>query len=88
MNSIALTPTGNTEDGHLVCSRWLGSDECPARTKSRRTRIKEHRAKRNRKRFYVVIDGVERARDIGVRPAFVLLHLPNGAYQPRPTELP
>lgn len=42
-------------------------DEPPARKKTRRNRIKESRAKRNRRRFYVVTpDGKERARDTGV----------------------
>lgn len=39
----------------------------PIRAKSRRTRIKEHRAKRNRRRFYVIIGGEERARDSATR---------------------
>lgn len=57
----------------------FGSEDelAPARTKSKRTRIKEHRAKRNRRRFYVVIDGKERARDTGVRQPFTILPLPN-----------
>ena len=37
------------------------------RIKSKRTRIKEHRAKRNRRRFYVNTGKDERARDTGVR---------------------
>ena len=40
----------------------------PIRMKSRRTRIKEHRPKRDRKRFYEVIGGgEERARSSKVR---------------------
>lgn len=39
----------------------------PPRAKSKRTRIKERRAKRNRRRFYVITpDGKERSRDTGV----------------------
>jgi len=42
--------------------------EIPTRPKSRRTRIKEHRAKRRRRRFYVCLpDGKTRARKTGVR---------------------
>lgn len=37
------------------------------RTKTRRDRIKSHRAKRNRRRFYAIIDGKERARKSKVR---------------------
>jgi hypothetical protein len=38
-------------------------DEVKFRSKSKRTRIKEHRSKRNRKRFYTITsDGKERAR--------------------------
>jgi hypothetical protein len=39
----------------------------PSRLKSRRTRIKEHRAKRNRKRFYITLDNKTRARKTGVK---------------------
>lgn len=42
------------------------------RIKSKRNRIKEHRAKRDRRRFYEIINGKERARDTGVR---------NGSYK-------
>ena len=43
-------------------------DITPApRTKTKRDRIKLHRAKRNRRRFYVIINGEERARDTRVR---------------------
>lgn len=41
--------------------------DIPIRAKSKRTRIKEHRAKRNRKRFYTIVGNKERARDIGVK---------------------
>jgi len=51
----------------LAAADLLGDDVTPARSKCRRTRIKESRAKRNRRRFYVVIGGEQRARDTGVR---------------------
>jgi hypothetical protein len=51
----------------LSAADLLGDDIVPIRAKSRRTRIKESRAKRNRRRFYVVIEGEQRARDTGVR---------------------
>lgn len=73
----------------IESSDWFGSVYVHARTKSRRTRIKEHRAKRHRRRFYVCLaDGKERARDTGVRKPFVPLPLPNNRDEPRSPEQP
>lgn len=62
----------------LLDGDGFGDDDeiAPARQKSKRTRIKDHRANRHRRRFYVVIDGVERSRDTGVRQPFTILRLP------------
>jgi hypothetical protein len=51
----------------LALHAAICSGEVPTRQKSRRTRIKENRAKRHRRRFYAVIGGKERARKTGVR---------------------
>lgn len=43
-----------------------------ARPKSRRSRIKNGRSRRNSRRFYTIVGGEERARDTGVKAGSVL----------------
>lgn len=63
-------PGRDVRDGCILTGVFLMCRPTPepeARPKSKRTRIKEHRSKRESKRFYAVVGGKERARDTGVK---------------------